>query len=171
MADAIKPESGKLVRVGRIAGPHGLRGEMKIDPLTDFDSRWVKGSVLVLQGVSRKIELSREHKGRPLIKLAGIDSIDAVEKLQFQFLEAHGEPEADEDEFLVEDLIGLRVLDQNGEELGEVDDVIVNPAHETLVVGEILIPFVEQFVDSVDFDAEIVRVTLIPGMWGEPDAD
>ena len=102
---------------------------------------------------------------------AGIDTIDQVEKLQFQYLEAHGEPEADEDEFLVEDLIGLRVLDENGDDLGEVDDVIVNPAHETLVVGEILIPFVEQFVDAVDFDEEIVRVRLIPGMRGEPDAE
>ncbi|RYG29433.1 hypothetical protein EON81_26730, partial [bacterium] len=57
MADA-----QKIVRVGRIAGPHGLRGEMKIDPLTDFDSRFAKGATLILQGVPRKIELSREHK-------------------------------------------------------------------------------------------------------------
>lgn len=142
---------------------------MKIDPLTDFDSRFAKGATLIVQGVARRIELSREHKGRPLIKLAGIDSIDQVERLQFQFVEAIGEPEADEDEFLVEDLIGLKVVDQNGEPLGEVDDVLVNPAHETLVVGEILIPFVEQFVDEVDFDAEVVRVTLIPGMRGEDE--
>lgn len=144
---------------------------MKIDPLTDFDSRFAKGATLILQGVPRRIELSREHKGRPLIKLAGIDSIDAVERVKFQFVEAHGEPDAEEDEFLVEDLIGLRVVDQNGEELGEVDDVIVNPAHETLVVGEILIPFVENFVDAVDFDEEIVRVRLIPGMRDVTEAE
>ena len=157
----------KPIRVGRIAGPHGLKGEMKIDPLTDFDSRFAKGATLYLQGIPRKIELSREHKGRPLIKLAGIDSIDHVEKLQFQFVEALGAPEPEEDEFLVEDLIGLKVVTVEGVELGQVDDVLVTPAHEILQVGETLIPFVEEFVEEVNFDDEIVRVRLIPGMLGE----
>lgn len=144
---------------------------MKVDPLTDFSSRFAKGSTLILQGVPRKIETSREHKGRPLIKLAGIDSIDQVEKLQFQFLEAEGQPEAEEDEFLVEDLIGLRVITAGGEELGEVDEVLVTPAHEILQIGDVLIPFIDEFVDGVDFDEETITVRLIPGMLGEEDEE
>ncbi len=142
---------------------------MKIDPLSVFDSRFAKGATLYVQGVPRKIELSREHKGRPLIKLAGIDSIDHVEKLQFQFVEAKGEPEADEDEFLVEDLIGLRVVTVEGQELGEVDEVLETPAHEILQIGTTLIPFVDEFIQEVNFDEEVIRVRLIPGMLGEDD--
>lgn len=144
---------------------------MKIDPLSVFDSRFAKGATLYVQGVPRKIELSREHKGRPLIKLAGIDSIDHVEKLQFQFVEAKGEPEADEDEFLVEDLIGLRVVTVEGQELGEVDEVLETPAHEILQIGATLIPFVDEFIQEVNFDEEIIRVRLIPGMLGEADEE
>lgn len=144
---------------------------MKVEPLTDFTSRFAKGATLILQGVPRKIETSREHKGRPLIKLAGIDSIHEVEKLQFQFLEALGEPEAEEDEFLVEDLIGLRVVTVEGQEIGEVDEVLVTPAHEILQIGETLIPFIEEFVEEVNFDDEVIRVRLIPGMLDESESE
>lgn len=156
--------SGPLARVGQIVGAHGLRGELRIAPLTDFTARFAKGERLQLQGVWRKIEASREHKGRPLIKLEGIDDIHAAEKLQWEYLDAEGPPPAADDEFLIEDLIGLAVYDADGSLLGEVDEVLTLPAHEVLQVGETMIPFIEEFVEEVDFDAERISVRLIPGM-------
>ena len=165
------PQEEKLVRVGRIAGAHGLRGEVKVDALTDFDSRFAKGSSLFLKGVWRKITASREHKGRPLLKLEGIDTIDQAEALQWEYLEAEGAPEPDEDEFLVDDLLGLRVITEAGEAIGEVDEVLVTAAHEILQVGETLIPLVKEFVLGIDFDAETITVRLIPGMLVEGEAE
>jgi 16S rRNA processing protein RimM len=104
------------------------------------------------------------HKGRPLIKLRGIDDVTAAEALQWEYLEATGRPELDEDEFLADDLIGLSVVTIEGETLGTIDDVMPYPAQDVLQVGEIMIPMVKQFVKEVDLEKGSVTVQLIPGM-------
>lgn len=154
-----------MVRVGQIAGAFGLRGQVKVQPLTDFAAeRFRKGSRLRLNGDWVEIESVSLHKGRPLLKLKGVDTIDAAEALQFKFLEAADRPKMAKDEFLVTDLLGLEVRSTGGEQLGIVDEVLQNPAHEILVVDEIMIPFVEQFVKGIDWRTRIVTVELIPGM-------
>lgn len=104
------------------------------------------------------------HKGRPLIKISGIEDLTAAEKLQWEYLEAVGRPELDEDEYLAEDLIGLKVVTDTGQELGEVEDVLPYPAQDVLQVGEILIPLIKQFVKKIDPDNGTITVHLIPGM-------
>ena len=158
--------AGEFVRVGRIVGAFGLKGEVKVDPLTDFNERFRKGSRLRLKGDWVTVEGMREHKGRPLLKLSGIADATAAEALQWEYLEAHAleAPELEEDEYMVDDLIGLKVFTMEGEELGEVDNVLDYPAHEILEVGEILIPLVKEFVKEVDLEKDLIRVQLIPGM-------
>ncbi|CAN5422609.1 ribosome maturation factor RimM [soil metagenome] len=152
--------------VGRIVGAFGLRGELKVEPLTDFLERLHKGSKLILKGETITVEAFRMHKGRPLMRLTGINTIDEAEKLQWQVLESTSDakPELEEDEFFTDDLIGMKVVTVEGQELGEVDDVLETAAHEILQVGEILIPAIKEFVKDVDFDTETITVQLIPGM-------
>lgn len=160
-----RPLGSKLVRVGQIAGAFGLKGQIKIQPLTDFATeRFRRGARLRLDGEWVEIESVSLHKGRPLLKLQGIDTIDAAESLQFKYLEAEDRPKMSKDEFLVDDLLGLEVRTIAGETLGVISRVLPNPAHEILVVGEIMIPFVERFVKSIDLGRRIVTVELIPGM-------
>ena len=158
--------AGEFIRVGRIVGAFGLKGELKVDPLTDFEDRFLKGSRLRLKGDWVTVDSMRVHKGRPLIKLTGVDDATEAEKLQWEYLEASSKdmPTMDEDEFLVDDLVGLKVVTTEGEPLGEVDEVLAYPAHEILQVGEILIPLVKEFVKKVDLDKETITVKLIPGM-------
>lgn len=160
------PDPRLPVRIGQIVGAFGLRGELKIEPLTDFWERFHKGARLRLQGDWQTVVSYREHKGRPLIKLTGTEDISAAEKLQWQYLEAIVEerPELDEDEFYVEDLIGLRVVTDEGLDLGVVDEVVTTPAHDLLQVGEALIPVVKEFILSVDLEEGLVTVHLIPGL-------
>jgi len=153
------------MKIGQIVGTHGLRGQVKVEPLTDFMARFQKGSRVQLKGKWHEVETSSMHKGRPLIKLSGIDDISVAEKLQWEFLEAPDErPDLEADEFLVDDLIGLMAYDENGVELGEVDEVLDSPAHEILVIGDIMVPFIEEFVTEIDFDEEKITVHLLPGM-------
>lgn len=160
-----------IVRIGQIVGAHGLRGEVKVAPLTDFVARFAKGERLLLQGVWRKIEVSREHKGRPLLKLEGIDDISTAERLQWEYVEAEGPPPVAEDEFRIEDLIGLAVYDQEGRLIGEVDNVLALPAQDVLQIGSTLIPLIKEFVESIDFEAERIDVRLIPGMLPDQNED
>ncbi len=73
----------------------------------------------------------------------------------------------EEDEFLTEDLIGMRVITVEGQDLGEVEDVLRMPAHDVIQVGAVLIPAIKEFVKMVDFDTNSITVQLIPGMLEE----
>lgn len=158
--------AGEFVPVGRIVGAFGLRGEVKVDPQTEFLSRLQKGARLRLQGRWVEVQGFRLHKGRPLLMLSGVEDATAAEALQWEYLEAPAgqRPELEEDEFLTEDLIGLRVVTTDGRDLGEVDDVLAMPAHDVLQMGELLIPAIQEFVKDVDLDKGVITVQLIPGM-------
>ncbi|CAN5662485.1 ribosome maturation factor RimM [soil metagenome] len=152
-------------RIGRIVAAHGLKGHVRVQPLTDFWERFEKGSTLILQGKPIKVETFQVHKDRPLLKLTGVDTIDQAEKLQWEYLESEeARPALEQDEFLTDDLIGLEAIDENGVSLGTVSGVLTNPAHDVLVVGPILIPAVKEFVRKVDLATKTIQVRLIPGM-------
>lgn len=154
------------IRVGRIVGAFGIRGQVKVEPLTDFIERFAKGARLRIADQWYEVETFALHKGRPLIKLAGINTANDAEALQWAYIEAIGDidPDLQEDEFLVSDLVGLRVFTDDGDDLGLIDEVLTNPAHDILSVGPILIPLVKEFVLDIDLETEIVKVHLIPGM-------
>ncbi len=154
------------VRVGRIVGAHGLKGDVKVEILTDFVERLEVGRRLRLKGDWITVKSARVQKDRLVMHLAGIDTIDAAEALQWEYLEAPSEerPELDEDEYVTADLIGLRVVTTDGEEIGKVDNVLLMPAHDVLVVGETMIPAVKQFVKKVDVPGGTITVELIEGM-------
>ncbi len=152
--------------VGRIVGAFGLKGELKVDPLTDFVERMHKGSRLRLKDAWVTVESFRIHKGRPLLKLSGVEDIDAAEALQWQelFSAEKATPNLEEDEFLTEELIGMAVVTAEGQEIGHVKDVLALPAHDVLVIGSVMIPAVKEFVKDVDLVAKRITVKLIPGM-------
>lgn len=161
-----------FIRVGQIVGAFGLKGSVKVEPLTDFEDRFLPGTRLRLKSEWVTIEEMRIHKGRPLLKLSGVKDLTAAEKLQWEYLEALAKdgPEMEDDEYLVDDLIGMKVVTTAGESLGEVEDVLPYPAQDVLKVGELLIPMVKDFIKQVDMKKEVIRVELLPGMRPGEDA-
>ena len=154
-----------FIQIGRIVGAFGLKGELKVDPMTDFLDRFQKGSRLRLNGDWVTVESVRMHKGRPLVKLSGIDDATAAEKLQWAYLEGEQqELELDDDEYLADDLVGMQVVSVSGELIGVVDEVLAYPAQDILKVGEIMIPMVQQFIKEIDLEEEKITVELLPGM-------
>lgn len=162
------PNSG-FVQIGQIVGAHGIKGHVKVQPFTDFLQRFKKGSRLRLKGDWVEVKECMIHKDRPVLLLSSVKDRNDAEALQWQYLEcAAGDlPELEDDEYLTEDLLGLKVVTEDGLELGEVDDVLDLPAQSVLVVGEVQIPMVKEFVKDIDLDAETITVHLIPGMLGE----
>lgn len=157
--------------VGRIVGTRGLKGEMKVEVLTDFLERMDVGRRLRLDGRWVTVENARIHNDRLLLCLSGVNTIEEAEALYRKVLEAPTDerPELEEDEFVTADLIGLNVQTTDGENLGKVDDVLLMPAHDVLQVGEILIPMVKQFVKRVSLEEKLIEVQLIEGMRGEEE--
>lgn len=161
-------EREDLVVVGRLARPHGLRGEMSVEVLTDFPERFVPGLVLVAAeagGARRRelvVETVRPGGERLLIAFEGVSTRSDAEALRGLDLAVPKGREAPRPEGFVYhfDLQGCRVVDRAGRELGVVTDLSeVGGRHllEVLTpVGAREVPFVEPIVLSVDLPGRLV---------------
>lgn len=117
--------------IGRITGAHGIRGEVKVMPMTDDITRfhdletvWVRLKKKGRQ--SYDVAGVRFHKGQVLMMLSGVADRNAAETMKNALLEVPREeavPLADDEIFIV-DLIGLKVLDESAKEIGEIVDVL-----------------------------------------------
>ena len=164
------PEEPGFVVVGRILAPWGVRGEVKVEPITDFPDRFSPGEEVYVEGHLFKIEGMRCHKGKILLKLATVDDFAAAEKLRGLFLEI---PETKlhplaADEYYHFQLIGLEVRTTDGRLLGDVVDIIATGSNDVYVVrgkqGELLIPAIEDIVKSVELDRKRITVKLVAGL-------
>ena len=144
--------------VGRVVKPHGVRGELVVEVRTDApEERFVPGGRLIgrlgtgRSAVDREVEIEtvRPHLDRLLVRLAGVDGREAAEAVRGMLLLVDSSEIADTgdpDEFHDHQLVGLRAVDVDGADLGEVTEVAHTAAGELLTValdsgGEALVPF------------------------------
>ncbi|MGH2443678.1 MAG: ribosome maturation factor RimM, partial [Chloroflexota bacterium] len=134
--------------IGKVAGPFGIRGEVKIELLTDFPERFdsLESVRIGAQHLAYTIEAVRRHKRQILLKLQGIDAPEAVEALRDQELmvprtEAMRLPHG---HYFLEDLLGLQVEVAGGRMLGPITEVLRTGSNDVYIVGRgsdaILIP-------------------------------
>lgn len=164
-----EPREG-FATVGRVLGVWGLRGDLKIEPLSDFPQRFDPGRWLWLCGVQREIMQSRWQRGSVILRLTGIDSPEAGQGLRGALVEV---PESDlfplaEDEYYEHDLIGLRVCTRRGEQIGCISRLVPTGANDVVEVvgdaGVYLLPLIADVVDAIDLLAGEMRVDLIEGL-------
>jgi 16S rRNA processing protein RimM len=157
------------LNVGRIGKAHGILGEATIEVRTDeAEDRFAIGAVLETESHGLITVVSaRVHNGILLLGFEGIEDRNAIEELRNELLYADVDIEApgvDEDDYHVLQLVGCKTFLVDGDEFGEVIDVLNLPGQDVLVIknaeGEVLIPFVRQLVPIVDIKAK--RMTVIP---------
>lgn len=164
------------VVVGRIGRPHGVRGEVTVEPRTDEpDVRFAAGHRLYEADRSWEIVASRWHAGRLLLRLEGVADRDAAEALRGTVVRARVDADAEpaaEDEFYDRHLIGLDVR-VDGASVGRVSSV-VHGAQDLLEVktghGKRLVPFVAALVPVVDRAAGYCEVVDLPGLLDDEEA-
>lgn len=129
-----------MLEVGRVVKPHGIRGEVIVDLLTNRpDERLAPGSVLASEHGDLKVERASAHQGRWIVAFAGVADRNAAESLRGTRLRA--EPLEEDDVLWVHELIGCDVVDLTGRSYGPVEAVEANPAADLLVLpGERLVP-------------------------------
>ncbi len=164
-------QSDDWVVMGRIAAPFGIKGWVKVQPfsedpgtLLDFES-WRVGRGE--QHTHYSVEAAQDHGKALVAKLAGIDDRDAAYALRGQEISVAKSalPPPQDNEYYWSDLIGLRVVNREGVELGTVDSLMESGANDLLVVKgarEHLIPFIAAFVGQVDLAGGTIEVD-----WGE----
>ena len=156
--------------VGRILGPWGLRGELKVQPLTDFPERFEPGCSLYVDGVAYAVERCRWHRGKAYIRLSGIDSATAAEALRQRFLEVPEEElkPLSEGEYYQFQIVGLDVRTTEGQPLGKVTQILSTASNDVFVVrgegGELLIPALEDVIKAIDLDGGWMEVELVEGL-------
>ena len=163
--------------VGRILGAHGLRGEVKVESHTDFDSRFAPGQQLLIgeELLLAEIESSRPHKGIHLVQFSEVTDRFAAEDLfdEWLYIPEEAAMELDEDSFWVHDIVGLTVQTESESQLGEVVDVLFTGANEVYIIRpapgvnrdrDLLIPALAEVVRAVDIEAGTLTVRLQPGM-------
>ena len=148
------------LQTGKIVSTHGVHGEVKLLPWADGPEFLLQFHTLYLDGKAYQVEQSRVQKTCVLVKLAGIDTVEAAS--------AHADAKLPEGSLFIADLLGLPVYD--GETLlGTLAEVMPTPANDVYVVKsedgqEHLIPSVPDFVLERNLDEGYIRVRLIEGM-------
>ncbi|MCP4548243.1 MAG: 16S rRNA processing protein RimM [bacterium] len=163
----------RRLELGRLVRPVGLRGEMRFLPDANFWPLALTSRQLVLElggGSQPAVILRSRPSGNCLIlKVEGIQDRNASEDMRNAVLVLIGEPDVDlPDEPLPFQVIGLKVIGVDGEEIGEVIDLQEMPAQALLRVkmamGECAIPFVDPIVRGIDWDAGQIEVDPPEGL-------
>ncbi len=144
-----------LLVVGQIINTHGLRGEMKVMPLTEDMRRFDYLEYVILKGKKVKVDGVKYFKDKVILKLEGINSIEEAEKLKRTYLEIEREDaiELEEDEYFIVDLVGCTVVDTEGFEYGKIKDVIQTPSNDVYWVQgkkEVLVPVLKDIVLDIN---------------------
>ncbi|MGB2799218.1 MAG: ribosome maturation factor RimM [Dehalococcoidia bacterium] len=159
--------------VGRVVAPWGVKGELKVEVITDFPDRFSPEEQVYIDGSPVTIEMSRWHKGMVILKLANIDSVEAVEKIRGQFIEVpQGQVRSlSENEYYQFQVVGLEVWTTNGEFLGRITQILPTGNNDVYVVRsedrEVLIPAIDDVVKSVELEQGRIVIEVIEGLLQE----
>ncbi len=164
-----------LLQVGAILDTHGLRGEVKVFPTTDDPGRYDYLEDVILEDKSGKqitlvVEKVRYFKNLVIVKFKDLDNINDVEQYKKcnLYVTRENAVELEADEYFVADLIGLTAKTDEGEELGQIKDVLTTGANDVYVIdtkeGELLVPAIHDCVQEVDLEAGVMTLHLLPGL-------
>ena len=151
----------EYLRVGVISSSHGIKGEAKVFPTTDDPKRFkkLKRIFLDLEDEKREVQIVRPYCIEDVERYKGKDLV--IERKDALPLK--------EDEYFIGDLIGIRVITENGEELGRVKDVLQTGANDVYVVEregekEVLLPAIKECILEVDLEKGEMRVHVMEGL-------
>lgn len=157
------PEAHELIPIGKVLGPHGIRGQVRIIPYSGDSASITSLRSILLRAPggpydSYEVTKAVEHKKQVLVTLKSFDDINQVLSLTGRevYIRRDQFPELPEDEFYWCDLLGLDVQTEDGETLGELVDIFETGSNDVYVVKagdrEILIPATDEVVLAVNLD-------------------
>ena len=164
-----------LLKVGVITTTHGVRGEVKVYPTTDDAGRFLELDYVLLDTGRelRRLDIQnvKFFKNLVILKFDGIDNINDIEKYKGHDLWIPREEGQDleENEYYIADLLGMKVLLEDGSEFGTLKDVMETGANDVYIIdsrehGEVLLPAIRECILDVDLENETMTVHLMKGL-------
>ena len=158
------------ILVGQIIAPHGVRGDVRVSPLTDRADRFAAlKCVFMHSGAVLTLERAGVHKGLALLHFQGVDTVEAAEKLRGQqlYIDRKDALPLAAGQYYTADILGLRVVDERtGEELGEIVQILETGSNDVYVVRhsgrsqDVLVPALKSVVSEVSLPEGLMRVRL-----------
>lgn len=161
--------------IGRIINTHGVRGEVKVMPFTDNSERYVELTQVFIDKPSglEKYDIRgvKFFKNQVILKFAQVEDMNTAESLKGLILkiDRRDAVELPKDTYFICDLIGSGIVDENGNSLGTLKDIIQTGANDVYVVEdeknrEILIPALKSVVKEISLENKTIRVILPKGL-------
>lgn len=159
------------LEIGQIVNTHGLRGEVKVMPWCDDPAVFDELAYVCIDKKEFDIERSRMQKNMVILKLKGIDDIDAAETFRNRVLTVPREElgELPEGTYYICDLLGCEVFTVDGTLLGKIDDIIKTGSNDVYSVRsgdskQILIPVIDEVMRGVDIENKKITVEPLKGL-------
>ncbi|QDR80438.1 ribosome maturation factor RimM [Sporomusa termitida] len=157
-----------LITIGKIVAPHGVRGDVRIFPLTDFPDRFHALKTVYVENVGQmQLESARPHKKFILLKFAGINTMNEAGNLSGKLLKIGREDlvQLPAGQYYIFDIIGLNVFNEEGELLGIITDVLQPGSNDVYVIEtqdkqELLVPAIKEVVKQIDIAGKKMLVKL-----------
>jgi 16S rRNA processing protein RimM len=159
----------EYLRIGKIINTRGLKGEVKVEPLTDDIKRFESLSEVIMENDTKdtiSIENVNYHKKFVYIKFKNVNSIEEANALRGMYLIINRKDaiELNKDQYFICDLIGLKVYEEK-RYLGELTDVLQTGANDVYIVKnndkEILLPAIKDVILNIDIERKTVKVKLL----------
>lgn len=160
--------------VGKITNTHGIKGELKVFPLTDNMERfdYLKKAYIGQGKIKVNLERVRYHKNLAIIKLKEYNDINEVLEFKDKYIYVDDEEKViiPKDHFFIYDLIGSQVLDMESNLIGTLINVLKGPSNDVYIVKdmekdkEYLIPAVKEFIKEVNISDKKITISPIEGM-------
>ncbi|MEA4826285.1 MAG: ribosome maturation factor RimM [Clostridium sp.] len=153
----------QLLTVGKIINTHGIKGEIKVQSVTDDLERFKKLKKAYIDNNEITITNCKLQPGKVILKIEGIDKIEDAVRLKNKYIKVRREDaiELPEDSYFESDIIGCHVYDENGEELGTIDDIIYTGSNDVYWIKgekELLIPAIKSIVLNIDVESKKVII-------------
>lgn len=165
----------EMIAIGQIARSNGVRGEVRVNLLTDTPERIAQLSHVWIgyeetETLQYKIESVRFHRGQAVLKLRTVESRDAAERLkeQFVFIEDENVLIPPQGTYFIHEIVGMEVSTEEGIRVGRVDEVWQMPANDVWVLREngkeILLPAINDVIQSVDVHRRVIVIRPMEGL-------
>lgn len=162
-------------QVGVISSTHGIAGEVKVFPTTDDVKRFKKLKKVILDTGKEELNLEiaqvKFFKQMVIIKFREFDNINDVERFRGKSLYVTRENavKLQKDEYFIADMVGMRVVSTEGEDLGTLKDVLQTGANDVYVVSkdgepELLLPAIKDCIKEVNMEQGLMKVYVMPGL-------
>ena len=164
-----------LITIGKVLKPWGLKGEIKVQPLTDFPDRFLSLSRVYLVSPGGKelvcaVRSARSLGGTPLLLLEGYDTPEKSRAINNYLVKVPREEAVPlpEGQYYWFELIGMTVLSEEGERLGEITDVFATGSNDVYVMKrgskEVYIPATKEIVKQIDRKARTMTIQVMEGL-------